>query len=36
MMVVAQSNELKFQRLLEHHPFLEEGSHVKHHLLGHL
>jgi hypothetical protein len=30
MMAIAQNNELEFQGLLEHHPFLEEGPHVEH------
>ncbi len=35
MMVVAQNNELEFQRLLEHHPFKKEGPCVEHHLAMH-
>jgi hypothetical protein len=35
MMGVAQNNELKFQRLLEHHPLWEAGPHVEHPLTLH-
>jgi hypothetical protein len=35
-MAIAWSNELEFQKLLEHHPFYGKGPHVNHFLEGHL
>jgi hypothetical protein len=35
MMVIVQSNELKFQKLHEHHPFLKKGQYAEHVLIGH-
>jgi len=28
-MAIAQNNELKFQRLFEHHPFKKKGAYVE-------
>jgi hypothetical protein len=33
MMGIARNNKLEFQRLLEHHLFKGEGSHVEHPLV---
>jgi hypothetical protein len=30
------NGDLKFQKLLKHHPFKGEGSHIEHPLIGHL
>jgi hypothetical protein len=36
MMVVAQNNELEFQKLLEHQPFEAKDQHVEHPPTKHL